>query len=899
MQLLAWLLAIWPSILLLCFNNRSLHVHAVSSYEQSSTDKEPFQVDATSYPTREDRDHYWDSGGNDAVHDVWSVLRDLEPTWRDGTLRTQSNGVVGTLWYYIKAVFRLLFMNIPSRPSEVDNHMDQSEVRGDLAHAVEVLKYGAHFDDPDALFLLGEMNFHGNFSHPRDFQKAFQWYSDLASLDGNSTAQYMVGLMYGTGIGGAVNRDQAKALVYHTFAADQGNVRSEMTCGYRHHQGIGTPRNCDEACRYYKRVADKAMAYWHSGPPGGMAMLRNSYRWAEEYGGVYGEGASASSAGHNAPDGGRVSVADALEFWEMKERQGDFSAMFNLGRHYYNGNRGYRRNMKKAQKQFMKIARAYWAKDGRISSKAPKGIERIAGKAAAYLGRMALRGEGVEQNFEKAIMWFRRGINEGDAYCQYHLGLMHRDGLGWKKDGMSAATLLKAAAEQHLHVAQSALGVLFLDQGDIDAASRYFELAANADVMEGYYYLAELFSKGVGRERNCATAVSFYKIVAERVEMLHSAILEANTAYAKGDTERALVAAVMAAEQGYEHAQSNVAYILDDKTSSLSFLYPSRLISYLSNRGGTPSTLIRNPELALIYYTRSARQLNADSLVKLGDYYLSGFDTDSADFPPSSAASVPIASSIERGKPNPDKASSCYSLAADSYRSAQGLWNLGWMHENGIAPLAQDFHMAKRYYDLALEINKEAYLPTKLALGRLRLRSWWNGVSGGTVNMIREEEKEKKKWTSFGEWVAHFLDQAEQMDAEEVENERRAVEDDLQLSHNGDANEAGPMPGGDDEHYFASAEAYDDIFDDGLVESLIIIGLAATLAMLVYWRQVGRLEGRRRQQQQQQQQQPQQPVAQQAQDQQQHQPPAPPQGGLFPNPGDPAYGQWVAGGVGH
>ncbi|SLM38785.1 hypothetical protein LPUS_09124 [Lasallia pustulata] len=58
--------------------------------------------------------------------------------------------------------------------------------------------------------------------------------------------------------------------------------------------------------------------------------------------------------------------------------------------------------MKKAHRQFMKIARAYWARDGKVSSKAPKGIEKVAGKAAAYLGRMSLRGEGIEQNFEKA-----------------------------------------------------------------------------------------------------------------------------------------------------------------------------------------------------------------------------------------------------------------------------------------------------------------------------------------------------------------------------------------------------------------------------------------------------------------------------------------------------------------
>jgi hypothetical protein len=33
-----------------------------------------------------------------------------------------------------------------------------------------------------------------NFSHPRDFKEAFRWYHELAWLDGNNTAQNMVGL---------------------------------------------------------------------------------------------------------------------------------------------------------------------------------------------------------------------------------------------------------------------------------------------------------------------------------------------------------------------------------------------------------------------------------------------------------------------------------------------------------------------------------------------------------------------------------------------------------------------------------------------------------------------------------------------------------------------------------
>lgn len=92
------------------------------------------------------------------------------------------------------------------------------------------------------------------------------------------------------------------------------------------------------------------------------------------------------------------------------------------------------------------------------------------------------------------------------------------------------------------------------------------------------------------------------------------------------------------------------------------------------------------------------------------------------------------------------------------------------------------------------------------------------------------------------------------------------------------------MPGGDE---------FYDIIDEGLLESLIIVGLAAALAFLVYYRQQ-RQTNHQRQQANDQQAQGQGgvigvvPVEGQQAD-----------GGFFPPQEDPAFGQWVAGGVGH
>ena len=648
------------------------------------------------------------------MQDAVSILHSIDAPRSHLVRIDKSSGFLGSTAYYAKETFVLLFMNTPKQDDYLNPHPAELKLSKSLAKAVRLLESAALQNNSDALFLLAEMNFYGNFTHPRNYKEAFQRYNELASSSGNSTAQYMVGFMYATGIGGAVERNQAKALMYHTFAAGNGNTRSEMTVAFRHHAGIGTTRNCNEAAIYYKKVADKAIIYSRSGPPGGLALQRNSYRLADEEGGVYGEGASAVSSGmfanKAAPNSDQnAAFDDVLEYLDLLSRKGDLKATFSLGRLHYDGSRTMRRNLRTARAYFLIVARKYWDKTGAVVGDDNDGIGRIASKAAAYLGRMFLRSEGTEQSFEKALTWFKRGLQNGDPACQYELGLMHLNGYGVRKDPVTAANYFKAAAEQDWSPAQVQLGKLFLDQGDLQTAMRYFDLAVRHGHIEAFYHLAEISNNGVGRDRSCGLATAYYKVVAEKAEAIHSSFEEANGAYEIGDIDTTLVDYMMAAEQGYEHGQANVAYILDEHKSILPL---DRLLPWKRKT----SSLLRNAFLALIYWTRSAKQANIDSMVKMGDYYLGGYGIE-ADM---------------------EKAATCYQSAAEMQQSAQAMWNLGWMHENGIG-VEQDFHLAKRFYDQALETNQESYLPVKLSLVKLRMRSAWNTFTNGKVKSIQAD----------------------------------------------------------------------------------------------------------------------------------------------------------------
>ncbi|KAM0335305.1 hypothetical protein ACHAQA_000350 [Verticillium albo-atrum] len=788
--------------------------------------------------------------GADLVDSALEVLKKVPRRSRSRARRQRS--IIDTVLAYI--VDALPSLEVSAPPTEESKPV----ISGHLLDAVKLLEKSALQNNPDALYILADLNFYGNYSHPKDLTTAFNHYKTLADLHGNATAQHMTGVFYSTGLANAVPADSAKAMLYYTFAALQGNTKAEMAIGYRHHSGVATPKSCETATQYYKKVADKAIKWYRSGPPGGMAWIVEQYRIADEEGGVYGEGASASSAGLNAVKASvnsdvNAAIEDVIEYLDLMSQRGDFKASFNLGRIHYDGQRGLNRNVDLARRYFFMVAKRYWKKDGRIVETPKPGIEKVAGRAAGFIGRMYLRGDGVDQSLEQASRWFDRGIKLGDAQSQYGLGLMKLHGYGGAPKNIKAATaLFKAAAEQDYAPAQIEMGVLYLDQGgaeDVRIASNYFELAARYGLIEANYYLAEMSNHGVGRDKTCSVALAYYKNVAEKAEPLVSSWSEANKAYEEGDSELAFLEYVLAAEQGYERAQNNVAFMLDPTQARLS-------LSSLIQPQPRPA-LLDNPRLALMYWTRSSRQSNVDSQVKMGDYYYYGVGTE-----------LDISKAVQ-----------CYTGASDYSQSAQALWNLGWMHEHGIG-LTQDYHLAKRFYDQALEVNEEAYLPVKLTLLRLRIKSAWNTFTHGPIHSIQDDPEPKKDW-SLGEWITNFM---------KDENAAR-YEDDYYDDIYDDTAPQGEV--GDDL-----------IFEDDMTESLLIVFIGICLVLLLYYRQQmqqrhRRDEEARRLQQQQQQQQghgPQPGLAPNA-----PAPPAAPQEdrGMFPPQGNPAFNDWVAGGVGH
>ncbi|KAF9652443.1 HCP-like protein, partial [Thelephora ganbajun] len=625
-----------------------------------------------------------------------------------------------------------------------DDHkedMKTSEGYRNTAAVISLLKHAISLGHTDAMFTLASLSlFPPTSSYPSDPKLAFEALNTHASLTGNATAQSLLGFFYATGYHDVTKVDQAKAQLYYTFAAAGGHRGAQMALGYRYWTGIGVREDCTKAVEWYERAARQAMNTFKSGPPGGKTIPPTATKLSDLVGGVYGPGASVASTGLNSQrpvvkaassHAAGDTWEDVLEYYLFNADRGETDFAYRLGKIYYqgslyqspggiaSGSEGVgliHRDYEQAMRYFLYIAKQVWPTDPPdlrhvpFPSREEAGHVGFAAASAAYIGRMFLRGEGVKTDYRMAKLWFERGAEFGDRECHNGLGIIYRDGLiTGKGDIQKALGHFTVAAGQELAEAQVNLGKHHYERGEMKLAITHFENAIrNGSPFEAYYYLAQFQARtmrATGYPRHitssaCSVAVSFYKVVAERGVWDADLISHANLAWTSGNDRNKEIAMLqwwIAAERGYEPAQNNLAYVLDQDKSVLKFTRFSPM---------SPSN--DTARVALTQWTRSASQNNIDALVKVGDYYYHGFG-------------VPDEPEAIRW----EKAAGYYQSAADTQFSALAMWNLGWMYENGIG-VTQDFHLAKRHYDLALATNTEAYFPVTLSLIKLRIRKFWH-----------------------------------------------------------------------------------------------------------------------------------------------------------------------------
>ncbi|KAG5877443.1 hypothetical protein JTB14_033734 [Gonioctena quinquepunctata] len=356
---------------------------------------------------------------------------------------------------------------------------------------------------------------------------------------------------------------------------------------------------------------------------------------------------------------------DLIEYYQLLADKGDVQAQVGLGQLHYQGGRGVELDYQKALDYFTQAANAGNA------------------MAMAYLGKIYLDGsDEIKANNDTAFKYFKKASDLNNPVGLSGLGLMYLYGKGVEKDYSKAHQYFLQAADQGWVDGQLQLGNMYFSglgvKKDYKMANKYFSLASQSGHVLAYYNLGQMHAQGTGMLRSCPTAVELFKNVAERGRW-GEFLMQAHADYQNGRYDESFVQYAFMSELGYEVAQSNAAFLLD--------------------RGEVPMLSIHESMVrALLYWGRAANQGYSAAQVKLGDYYYYGLGT-SIDY---------------------ETAATHYRLASDQQHNAQAMFNLGYMHEQGLG-MVRDMHLAKRCYDRAGETSTDAKVPVALALLKLNI----------------------------------------------------------------------------------------------------------------------------------------------------------------------------------
>lgn len=107
--------------------------------------------------------------------------------------------------------------------------------------------------DSTAQYQLGLMHFRGS-GVAKDYTMAREWWLESATL-GNADAQQKLGYLYSEALG--VERDYNRAVSWYTRAARLGHAEAQTLLGSLYHEGNRIPQNYREAFKWYKLAAER------------------------------------------------------------------------------------------------------------------------------------------------------------------------------------------------------------------------------------------------------------------------------------------------------------------------------------------------------------------------------------------------------------------------------------------------------------------------------------------------------------------------------------------------------------------------------------------------------------------------------------------------------------------
>jgi TPR repeat protein/serine/threonine protein kinase len=129
-------------------------------------------------------------------------------------------------------------------------------------------------------------------------------------------------------------------------------------------------------------------------------------------------------------------------------------------------------------------------------------------------------GDGVTQNHDESVKWYRKAADLGSLEAMNNLGLCYAEGQGVPKDLEEAARWYRKAAEQGLALSQRNLAHAYVSgegvSKNIDTATGWFKKAAMQDDAEAQYMLGLAYTGEEGIAQDLVESAKWFQKAADQ-----------------------------------------------------------------------------------------------------------------------------------------------------------------------------------------------------------------------------------------------------------------------------------------------------------------------------------------------------------------------------------------------
>lgn len=288
----------------------------------------------------------------------------------------------------------------------------------------------AENNDVVSIHILGTYYYYG-LGVQRYLFTAIEWLIKSADK-GYSDSQYMLGMIYETI--GHDEKQTERAMHYYELAAKQDHPYALYALGVTAIESESWAKAVfyleKAASQQYALAAHTLAMYYHEKEPKSplkafewfMVAAKQHHTESEYYVGLY----------HQNGKGVPVDIDQAVYWFEKAALKKDKNALYHLAMIL----------IKQEKKDYKTI--------GKLLEQASE----LGHPHAQYnLAVMYHKGDGVEQNADKAFYWYEQAAKANLAIAQYNLGMMYFEGRVVEKDEVKAKELWQKAASQGLEAA--------------------------------------------------------------------------------------------------------------------------------------------------------------------------------------------------------------------------------------------------------------------------------------------------------------------------------------------------------------------------------------------------------------------------------------------------------------